>query len=249
MENTPTQSLTCLIVDDEPLAIEVLERYVKKTPSLNLAGTFLSAQEAAVFLANNPVDLLFLDIRMPGLDGLTLSRTLVDKALVIFTTAYQEYAVESYKVEALDYLLKPINYQEFSAAVDKALKRKQTVAGRASLVVTSRYRRIQLPLDDILCIKSQRDYIKIYTVTDDQPIKSLMTLKSAENLLPTQQFCKVHRSYIVNRSRILRMERGRIALGKLSVPISDTFKQSLYEILQNNQNGPIRDNNRVLDRV
>lgn len=225
------EKLSCLIVDDEPLAGEILERYVRKTPLLEWAGTFHSAKEASAYMETHSVDLVFLDIKMPETDGLTFSQKLVDKTMVIFTTAYSEYAIDGYKVEAVDYLLKPINYSEFTTAVDKAFKRVRTshTEEKQSILVTSKYRRIQIQLEDILCVKSQKDYVKIYLSTEDLPVKSLTTLKNVETLLPKNQFAKVHRSFIVNKEKILRIERGRIVLGKISVPISDSLKHTIYE--------------------
>ena len=202
--------LTCMVIDDEPLAVELLEGYVRKTPFLALKGSYCSATAAFAALQERPVDLLFCDIQMPGLSGMDLARLLPEHTRIVFTTAFSSYAVEGFRVNALDYLLKPISYTDFLAAADKALR---------------------IPLDDILYIEGLKDYVKIYLKDAEQPVLSLMNMKSLEEELPSDRFIRVHRSFIVQPSNMSYIERGRIVFGKVRIPVSDTCRQSFQDFL------------------
>lgn len=235
--------LSCAIVDDEPLALDLLETYVEKTPFLQIKGKYASAVEAMKGLQEQPVDLLFLDIQMPELDGLEFSHMVILETRIIFTTAFEQYALDSYRVNALDYLLKPISYRDFLEASNKALQwfeLKNAADGTVDsagddeyIYVKSEYKLIQISLKDILYIEGLKDYVKIYVETEARPIMSLMSLKSLEERLPTSRFLRVHRSYIVQKSKIRLIDRGRIVFGKEYIPISDSYKQDLQTYLNN----------------
>lgn len=232
--------LTCAIVDDEPLALELLKTYANKTPFLELKGEYSSAVMASKGLQENPVDLLFLDIQMPELNGLEFSHIVNPETRIIFTTAFSQYALDSYRVNALDYLLKPISYKDFLEAANKAFqwfemkdksKNKTQPNNDEYIYVKSDYKLIQIPLKDILYIEGLKDYVKIYLENEPRPILSLMSMKSVEEHLPSSQFIRIHRSYIVQKSKIKLIERGRIVFGKEYIPISDSYKQDIQDYL------------------
>lgn len=233
--------LRCALVDDEPLALSLLESYVRKTDSLELCGSYSSAIQAMKSLPEHPVDLLFLDIQMPELNGLEFSRMVPDNTRIIFTTAFEQYALDGYRVNALDYLLKPISYSDFVEAVNKALqwfelkkKAEEPDSIQTSLptdsnhiYVKSDYKIIQIELDKILYIEGLKDYIKIYTEDNPRPILSLTSMKTMEEKLPSNRFIRVHRSYIVQKQKIKIIDKGRIVFGKEYIPVSDSYKQEL----------------------
>ncbi len=226
--------LTCAIIDDEPLAASLLESYVKKTPFLELTGTYNSALNVIASLHQDPVDLLLLDIQMPELNGLEFSKLLTPATRVIFTTAFSEYAVDSYRVNALDYLLKPISYSDFLQAAKKAVEWFSRSTETDSIFVKTEYKLIQIPLDSILYIEGLKDYVKIYLDEEVRPILSLSSMKSMEEMLPENRFIRVHRSFIVQPSKIKVIERNRIVFGKVYIPISDGYKQQFYDFLAKN---------------
>lgn len=238
--------LKCAIVDDEPLAQGLLESYVKKTPSLQWTATYGSAIDAMQGLRSVPVDLLFLDIQMPELNGLEFAKMVSPDTRIIFTTAFDQYAIDGYKVEALDYLLKPIVYTDFLAAVNKAvkwfdMKRKDALPEENPIVVQgnrkdcifvkSDYKLVRIELHDILYIEGLKDYIKIHTESRDRPILSQASMKSIEEKLPDTEFIRVHRSYIVQKNKIKIIDRGRIVFGKEYIPVSDSYKADLTVFL------------------
>lgn len=229
-------NLNCAIVDDEPLALELLESYVNKTPFLNSVGKYSSAVQAMKELLGKHVDLIFLDIQMPDLSGLEFSRMVSPRTRIVFTTAFDQYAIDGYKVNALDYLLKPISYADFLQAANKAVQwfelLQQPQNEVQSIFVKSDYKLIQIELDRILYIEGLKDYIKIYEEGVSKPILSLMSMKAMEELLPASRFMRVHRSYIVQKSKIRVIDRGRIVFGKNYIPISDSYKQAFQEFLE-----------------
>ena len=211
-----------------------------KTPFLELKGCYGSGLEALKALSQEPVDLLFLDIQMPELSGMEMSRMLPEDTRVIFTTAFEQYALDSYKVNALDYLLKPISYTDFLTAANKALKwfelsHRETTPSedtRASIFVKSEYKLIQIELRNILYIEGLKDYVKIYIEGEAKPILSLMSMKNLEEMLPADRFVRVHRSFIVQPEKIRVIERGRIVFGNEYIPVSDNYKQRLQEVIE-----------------
>lgn len=227
--------LKCAIVDDEPLALGLLESYVEKTPFLELTGKYSSAVQAMKELPEKSTNLLFLDIQMPELNGLEFSKMVDSHTRIIFTTAFEQYALDGYKVNALDYLLKPISYNDFLQAANKAVQwfelLKQPQEEITSIFVKSDYKLIQIELDNILYIEGLKDYVKIYEEGTNRPVLSLMSMKSMEELLPASRFMRVHRSYIVQKSKIRVIDRGRIIFGKTSIPVSDSYKTAFQEYL------------------
>ena len=227
--------LKCAIIDDEPLALGLIESYVKKTDFLKLEGSYASAVEAMSQLTRHPVDLLFLYIQMPELSGMEFSRMLPPTTRIVFTTAFEQYALDGYRVNALDYLLKPISYTSFLEAARKALQwfelMHRQFDERESIFVKSDYKLVQIELRNILYIEGLKDYIKIYEEGAAKPILSLMSMKSMEEQLPASRFMRVHRSYIVQKDKIRVIDRGRIVFGKTYIPVSDSYKQAFQDFL------------------
>lgn len=232
--------LNCVIIDDEPLALELLQSYIEKTSFLQLSGKYNSAVQAINELSGKePPHLMFLDIQMPELNGLEYSKLVDENTRIIFTTAFNQYALDSYKVNALDYLLKPISYTDFLNSVNKAVawfelleKSKKTntdiLSGNQDYIfVKSDYKLIQIPLDHILYIEGLKDYVKIHLEKESRPILTLLSMKLLEENLPADRFIRVHRSYIVQKSKIKVIDRGRIVFNKDYVPISESYKQDL----------------------
>lgn len=228
-------NLRCAIVDDEPLALNLLESYVLKTPFLELAGKYSSAVQAMKDLPDKHVDLLFLDIQMPELNGLEYSKMVDFHTRIVFTTAFDQYAIDGYKVNALDYLLKPISYVDFLQAANKAVQwfelLQQPKEVIESIFVKSDYKLVQVDLKKIMYIEGLKDYIKIYTEDASKPILSLMSMKAMEELLPSSRFIRVHRSFIVQKDKIRVIDRGRIVFDKTYIPISDSYKQVFQTFL------------------
>lgn len=229
--------MKCIVVDDEPLALDLLESYVRKTPFLELAGKYSSAVQAMKELANQQVELIFLDIQMPELNGLEFSRMLPPETCIIFTTAFDQYAIDGYKVNAIDYLLKPISYPDFLQAANKALHQHELMHRSPqdeidSIFVKSEYKLVQIKLKNILYVEGLKDYIKIYEEDNPKPVLSLMSMKAMEDLLPSSQFMRIHRSYIVRKDKIRIIDRGRIVFGKTYIPISDSYKQTFQDYLE-----------------
>jgi two-component system, LytTR family, response regulator len=232
--------LTCFIIDDEPLALGLLESYVGKTPFLELTGKFSSAVAALESVRLTPPEVIFLDIQMAELNGMEFAHFVPDKSRIIFTTAFEKYALESYKVNALEYLLKPFSYPEFLQTANKALQwhqmnEKATSDSGKTLIdciyVKSDYRLIQIQLIQILYLESMKDYLKIFLEGESEPIVSHITMKAMEEMLPTQLFLRVHRSFIVRKDKIKVVEHNRIVFNKTRIPVSDSYKDSFQEFL------------------
>ena len=231
-----------IAIDDEPLALQRLIRYIEKTPFLELAGSFDSALNAMEFVEKEKIDLIFLDIQMPDLSGTEFVRTLKNAPKIIFTTAYEKYAIEGFKLDAIDYLLKPYGYEEFLIAAQKARKyinlenaTEQTVESTNEfLFVKSDYKTKRIIFNDILYIEGLKDYIKVYLWNDTKPLLSINSLKTIEQKLPPSKFMRVHRSFIVNLNRIEIIERSRIVFGKVYIPISDQYKEKFQDYLVRN---------------
>ena len=238
-------TIHCAIIDDEPLAAGLLKSYAEKTPFLHLVGTYGSALEAMKELREHPVQLLFLDIQMPELSGIEFAKVLPSETKIVFTTAFQQYAIEGYKVNALDYLLKPISYPNFLQAAQKAQEWfkliEQGQQGKEeevqSIFVKSEYKQVQVMLDDILYIEGLKDYIKIYEEGQDKPLLSLMSMKAMEEMLPASRFMRVHRSYIVQKSKIRVVEHSRIIFGKTYIPVGDSYKEEFQTFLNERSMG------------
>ncbi len=226
--------INCAIIDDEPLAAGLLKSYAEKTPFLRLKGTYGSALEAMKELRDNPAQLLFLDIQMPELSGIEFAKILPSETKIIFTTAFQQYAIEGYKVSALDYLLKPVSYDDFLKAANKALdwfcvsQKQQAYAEDRFMLVKSDYKLLRVDLDDILYIEGLKDYVRIY-LQDGQKIMSLMNMKKLEDYLPRPEFLRTHRSYIVHMTKVKQIDRFRIVFGSEYIPVSDSYKDDVQQ--------------------
>lgn len=225
--------LRCIVADDEPLACRLITTYVERTEGLKLCGAFTSASQALDAICEQKPDIAFLDIQMPEMTGLDIARRIPETTRVVFTTAYRDYAVEGFRVNALDYLLKPVSYAEFLEAVGRA-KPTSHPAEEAFINVKSEYRLIRIKVSDIIYIEGLKDYIKIHTTTGEKPVLTLMSMKSIEAMLPENTFMRVHRSFIANLSLIKGFEHGRVVYPNASIPVSDSYRTFLMQRLQNN---------------
>lgn len=222
--------IRCAVLDDEPLAVAILESYIEKTPFLKLVGAYTNAFDALRTLQTERVDLLFLDIQMPELSGLELAASIDTFATkVVFTTAFDQYALEGFRVDAIDYLLKPVSYPNFLRSAKKAQRLIESgVDSEGSLVVKSDSRLIKVAHTDILYLESLRDYVVI-GLENGTELKTLSTLKGIEALLPVPPFYRVHRSFLVNLNNIKVMERNCIVFGKKLIPVSESYREELIQ--------------------
>lgn len=238
--------LSCLIVDDEPLARNLLTEYVRKVPYLQLVEACSNPLAASEILRNKTVDILFLDIQMPEITGITLLKTLQKKPLVILTTAYSEYAIESYDLDVLDYLLKPITFERFLRAVEKAGHRLSVKPTSSTPVeapvpetkdsfvfVKDGTKLVKVRLDDILYVEGLKDYVTIHT--RQQKIVTLQRLKNLEEQLPAHKFIRIHHSFIVALNAIDAVHKGEVQVGAVSLPISDSYKKTFKDFIEKNQ--------------
>jgi DNA-binding LytR/AlgR family response regulator len=233
--------MNCIIVDDEPLAIDLLDDFISRIPFLSLAGKCKNAFEAIQTINTKSVDLIFLDIQMPNISGIQLLESLERKPIVIFTTAYSEFAVESYNLNAIDYLLKPFNFERFFKAVNKAYShynnQKKDIDTNTSrepesnyILVKADYKTIKINLSDILYIEGLKDYVKIYT--GPKPILTILRLKILEDKLPKNKFIRVHRSFIISIPKIESIERNIIRIAGARIPIGETYRSSFYKTIE-----------------
>lgn len=238
------EKLRCCVIDDEPLAAELIAGYIRRTEFMELAGVFTSAQQAIKTVLQERVDLVFLDIQMPQLNGVEFANLLPSDCKVVFTTAFDSYAVDGFRVNALDYLLKPVSYEEFMRAANRALqtgcRQRAAVPGRDHIIVKSDYKLVQIALDDILYVEGVKDYVKIYTDGNTRSVLTLMNIKSLEAELPASKFMRVHRSFIVNLSKIKVIERNRIVFGNTYIPVSDSYKQAFSDYVASRLIGAVR---------
>jgi two-component system LytT family response regulator len=233
--------IKCIAIDDEPLALTQLVGYINKVPFLELIKSCSSAFEAMEVLANNDIDLIYVDINMPDLNGLDFVRSLIHKPLTVFTTAYSEYAIEGFKVDALDYLLKPFGYNDFLKSANKVKQQYELLTlsnnqlnDEKHLFVKTEYRVVRLEIDSIIYIESMSEYVRIHT-TQDKPIMSLLSMKVVEERLPASKFMRVHRSYIVNLQKIMEVTKGRLVMeGQVYIPISEQYKDLFNRYMGDN---------------
>ncbi len=230
--------IRCLVADDEPPALKIMQRYIDQVPGLELVGQCSDALEANEWLQREPVDLLFLDINMPRLSGMSLARSLSHPPLIVFTTAYPEYAVEGFELEALDYLLKPFSFERFLKAVNKAANllegsRPSAGSGRATGVLLAKADRklYRLPYEDILYLQAYGDYVKI--VTRQQLIMPKERLQHYEKTLPSDQFLRVHRSYIIALSAIRYLEGNLLRIGEEHIPVGESYREKVMRLIKN----------------
>jgi DNA-binding LytR/AlgR family response regulator len=236
-------NIRCIAIDDEPLAVKKIAGYIHKVPFLELVAECRSASEAMSIMDSTDVQLLFIDINMPDISGMEFVKSLTNKPYIVFTTAYSEYAVEGFQVEAVDYLLKPITFSNFLKAANKVKNlieltvnnQKESIRTTANhLFVKSEYKLIRIELDDIKYIESQHEYIKIHLINSN-PVMTQLSLKSIEEQLPPERFMRVHRSYIVNLAKVSVIERNRIVFdGKVYIPVSEQYKEKFQEYIDGN---------------
>ncbi|MEI6888699.1 MAG: LytTR family DNA-binding domain-containing protein [Bacteroidota bacterium] len=235
--------ISCIAIDDEPLAVKKISAYIQKTPFLELVAECRSAFEAMRVIEDHKIQLIFIDINMPDLNGLEFVKSLADKPYIVFTTAYSEYAVEGFQVDAADYLLKPVTYSSFLKAANKvknlidltANSQKESIRTTAShLFVKSDYKLIRIELDDIKYIESQHEYIKIHLINSPR-VMTQLSMKAIQEQLPSDRFMRVHRSFIVSLKKISVVERNRIVFdGKVHIPVSDRYKEKFQEYIDGN---------------
>ncbi|RNC65298.1 LytTR family DNA-binding domain-containing protein [Proteiniphilum sp. X52] len=236
-----SKRLTCWIIDDEPLALSLLESYIHDTPGLLLTGKYNNPALAMQDLVNKKVDLIFLDIQMPRVNGMELARLVPPETKIVFITAFKEYALEGYRVNAFDYLLKPVSFDEFLVtckkaqdwfdAVTKTGPTRKNVPETDVIFVKSDQQIIPIPLKDILYIEGLRDYIKIYTVNRSRPHVILESMKNMEKMLPAHLFIRVHRSFIVQKNKIESLNRNRLMVPNREIPIGRTYKQRVLSFI------------------
>lgn len=237
--------LSCIIVDDESLARKLLEESVRQLPFLELVGMCKNPFEAMQILQERPVDLMFLDIQMPGMLGTQFLQSLRDKPMVIFVTAYSNYAVESYDLDVIDYLMKPVSMERFTKAALKALDEKQKLDAlkhtpsvsepkpqqEDAFFVNVEYALVKILIKDISHVESMKDYVKIFLTTAKKPIITKSTLKSIKEKLPNQSFMQVHKSYLVNLTKIESIRSQNIFIGEHHIPISDGYLEALMQVI------------------
>jgi two-component system response regulator LytT len=239
--------ISCIAVDDEPLALDLISKFINQTSFLSLEAKFDNAIEALGYLNQNAVDLIFLDIQMPDLSGMELARILdgkqsLNKPKIVFTTAYNQFAIEGYKVEALDYLLKPFSYEDFLKAATKAYRHvEETNISRSAkttetspndfIFIKVEYNLVKVKLNEITHIEAYKDYVKIYLLNKKAPLLSLTSMKSMEELLPNNKFMRVHRSFIINLDHIDSVSRNIISIGDYQISVSDNYKENFQKFI------------------
>lgn len=229
--------ITCIIVDDEPMALQLLESYVLRTPYLQLEGKFSNGIEVLQFLhEKKQIDIIFMDIQMPEIDGLELSKKIPIQTKIIFTTAFDQYAIEGYKVNATGYLLKPFNYIEFLEATEKAKQlllptKNKEVEIPDYIFVKSEYKQIKIFLNDIIYIESMKDYAKIFLTSQSSPIVTLLSLKKLNEELPKENFMRVHRSFIVSLEKIEIVEKNQIVFGKQRITVAEPYREQFENFI------------------
>jgi two-component system, LytTR family, response regulator len=229
---------TCIIIEDEPLALEKTKDFVNKVPFLQLSGTFDNALTGLAYLNNNKVDLLFLDINMDELTGIELLESSKIDSQVIITTAYQEYALKGYELHITDYLLKPFTFNRFLQAVNKAqenLVRHASESKPEFIFVKTENRLEKIMLNDIVYIEGMRDYRRIHTTNKNVKVMTLQNFSELELLIPSSIVCRVHKSYMVALSKIENVERSRIKIADQLIPISETYKEAFFHLINSRQ--------------
>ena len=242
------KKLKCCVIDDEPLAQELIKGYIERTPFLEYVASFSSASMAIKTIIETEIDLVFLDIQMSELNGIEFARVIPSRCKIIFITAYDKYAVDAFRANATDYLLKPVNYLDFMTSVNKALQliqleqkaHKEVPQEEDFVIVKSESKLIQIAISKILFIESVKDYVRIY-LDNDTAVMSLMSIKNIEDRLPKSRFLRVHRSFIVQTSKIKLIERNRIVFGKQYIPVSDTYKPAFIDYINRHSFIQIKD--------
>jgi len=230
--------MKCIAVDDEKLVLDLLEDDIKRVPFLQLVQRCRNAMEAAEVLHRESIDLIFLDIQMPGLNGLKFVESLTAKPMIIFITAYKEHALEGFNLAAIDYLLKPVSFERFLKACNKAYdfyllqqKPSSSTADPGYFFVFVEYNQVKVVIADILYIEGMKDYVKIFLESADRPVITRMSMKSLEDKLSPHRFVRTHKSFIVSVDKIISVKRDLISLGKTELPLSENYKPALDKLL------------------
>lgn len=240
--------LNCITIDDEPPALMLLENYISQTPFLKLDGSFTNAMDALKFIHENPVDLVFLDIQMADITGIELARMMGNRSdnkpiQVIFTTAFKQYALEGYKLDVLDYLLKPFVYEDFHRAANKALKQvslmneglksSAKVEEENFIYLNIQHQKVKVNTKDILYIEGFKDYAKVFVKNAERPLMSIITLKSLEEQLPEGKFMRVHKSFIISLDKISAVGKSSVKIGDTLIDVSKPYADDFNEFLKN----------------
>lgn len=227
--------MQCIAVDDEPFALNLIADDIQKVPFLRLLKTFSSPVGALAYVKNNPIDLLFLDIQMPVLKGTEFLRTLENPPFVIMTTAYDQYALEGFELNVIDYLVKPIPFDRFVKAVNKAheqfllrMEASRQQRSSAHFFVHSEYKEVKILLDDILYVEGLKDYVKIFLKDQARPVMTRLNLKAMESRLPADLFCRIHNSYIISLQKINSSQKSQVFIGSQAIPIGDKFAPEFF---------------------
>jgi DNA-binding LytR/AlgR family response regulator len=234
--------ITCLAIDDEPLALKQLESYIKKVPFLELKGAYPSAAKALEYISSQPIDAIFLDINMPDLNGMDFVKKLAVPPLIVFTTAYSEYAIDSYKVQAVDYLLKPFGFDDFLRAANKVKEQYEFRHAEVSAVSSpddhdaiffkTDYKVVRVSISQITFIEGMSEYLKIHTIGEKQPLIVLLSFKKMEDRLPSGKFMRIHKSYLINLDQIKEVTKGHVLIANdVSLPIGDSYKEAFNKWL------------------
>jgi len=228
--------MNCVIIDDEPYAQALIQEHVSAITDVCVKGVFSNPQKALDYVKNNDIQIVFLDINMPEINGMKLAKSIPERTRIIFTTAYAKYAVESYSVNALDYILKPISFEQVDGAIQKArtyfdVKTQLDETESKYIYVKSEYKQVKIYFDEILYIQNIKDYVRFY-LNNGTKIMSLMSLKSLESMLP-DIFIKVHRSFIINRDRIDEISSTKLKISKYEIPVSERYRKEVKSLIKN----------------
>ena len=237
-------NINCIAIDDEPLALDIIQNYASKVPFLDLKGTFQNPIDAIEHLDNNSIDLIFLDIQMPELTGFEFLKSLPKQPLIIFTTAYPNFALESYENDAVDYLVKPIAFDRFLKAVSKVKQRLSLIENTSAdkteqpdkdfIFVKTEYKTVKIDLKEILFVESQKDYV-IFTLEDNSTIPSLLSIRNVNETLPSNNFIRVHRSFILAIDKIDSIERNTVIINEQRIPVGESYRDQFKTIISQNK--------------
>lgn len=228
--------LNCLLIDDEPLALQILGDFVNKTPYLKLIGKFEDPLQSLSLFESQKIDLLFLDIKMPDISGIDFYKSLANKPEVIFTTAYSEFAINGFELKAMDYLMKPISFEKFITACNRVKDfieiRNQKDKGKEFFFINVSHKMHKIFYDDILYLEGYKDYTKVHLISSPNPLLILHNLKYFEDLLDKKQFIRIHRSYMVSLRKINTASRKSVTINNNSLPVSDNYRDSFFSLIE-----------------